>query len=136
MSASGQTQWPLYTIVQSLFCWNAKHASTVSDTVYRSIVLLGKQARCTPQHTPNLHYMCKHKHTDRQHPFFRDTKYDAGTEPNTSVLSGSYWQYQSVKLCFSSLFAFAHFHINKRVFIILFSNKACFRNDSPFIDQL
>jgi len=28
------TQWLLYTIVQPLSCWNAKHASTVSDTVY------------------------------------------------------------------------------------------------------
>lgn len=48
------TQWPLYTIVLPPSCWNAKHALTVSDTVYQSIVLPGKQARCTPQHTPSF----------------------------------------------------------------------------------
>lgn len=36
------------------FCWNAKHALTVSNTVYLRIMLPGKQARCTQQYAPGL----------------------------------------------------------------------------------
>lgn len=36
------------------FCWNAKHALTVSNTVYLRIMLPGKQARCTQQYAPDL----------------------------------------------------------------------------------
>lgn len=82
---------------------------------------------------PPTYITCANKNTWTDSVLFSEILNMMLAQNQISDLSGSYWQYQSVKLCFSSLVAFAHFHINKLGF---FSKKACFRNNSPFIDQL